>query len=96
MTEPECVITGCALFQGDTWVACDLFDLGEFWLVNANVRVTEGGSIGLEWFDQNIVKASYSKRITIIDDCPFWERRAVFVIHKSCAVLNQAALDYIK
>lgn len=92
--EPQCVITGCALFQGDTWVAADLFDTGEFWLVNANVRVVDG-VIGIEWYKESVVPASYSKRITIVDGCPFWERRGAFLIHKSCAVLNRVAAEYI-
>lgn len=88
--QPKCVITGCAVVRDGQWAAADLFEIGEFWLVN--VCYTDEG---VAWNSLQHQPPHYSNIITIIEGCLFWERRAVFVVHKSCAVLNQAAIDYM-
>ena len=92
MPSPRCVITGLAVLLDGAWTPADLFDAGEYWLVNGNFHTSAHGG-GIEWFQSDEVAVCYSKTITIVGD--FWERRAVFLVHKSSAVLNQAALDYI-
>lgn len=93
LCQPECVITGCALCNGGAWVAADLFDAGDWWVVNGNCQFHGNGSASPQWLSG---RPTYTKNISIIPGAPWFERRGVFVIHKSCAVLNQAALDYIK
>lgn len=89
----RCVITGVALIQGDSWAAADLFDGGDFWVVNANTCVI--GISTTTWIGVADYPPHYKNHITLVPDTHFWERRGVFVVHKSCAVLNEAAVKYI-
>jgi hypothetical protein len=93
MRQPECVITGLALRDGDVWVAADLFDAGDWWVVNVNCQFHGNGSVSPHWLQG---PSHYTKTIDIDPGCLWFERRGIFVIHKTCATLNQAAIDYIK
>jgi hypothetical protein len=86
MTELHCIITGCALLSDGQWVAGDLFDAGEFYVFNGNVN---SRTMGPDWFPM----PPYYEKTLSPDD--WFERRSVFVIHKTKANLNQAAFDYI-
>lgn len=85
---PRCVITGCALLRQGSWVAGDLFDADTHWVFNGNIR--NGAAIA--WQPAAPVP-HYQKHITLEGE--YFERRGVFVVHKSAATLNPAAIDYI-
>ena len=82
----QCVITGCALVvAGDGWVAGDLFDGGSSWVFCGNVSNNQP-----QWLP--IADLHYSKQLRPRD---WFEKRGVFIIDKSEANLNEAALEYI-
>lgn len=81
-----CLITGCALIDPDgAAIWGDLYQLADCYVFNAVLRNGEASR-------------SYELRpdgriITIVGD--FFERRGVFVIPLTCAVLNQVASLFI-
>lgn len=83
--QAQCVITGCALVSGGRWVAGDLFELGDCYVLNGNTDCGEP-----EWLDMSL--CHYSKRLEPFN---WFERRGVFVVLKEMANLNSAALDYL-
>ncbi len=92
MLNPRCVITGCALILDGSWVAADLFDIGDWWLVNANHQIGDSGGVNTQWSVGE--PPHHSKHITIIG--PYWERRAVFLVNKSRMALNREALKHLR
>lgn len=86
----KCVITGCALIGHDgRWIAGDLFDGGSQWVFNGNYRI-EGLRVKPEWIDDE--ELHYEKHLQPDD---WFEKRSVFVVDKSKANLNEAAVRYI-
>jgi hypothetical protein len=83
----QCVITGCALIDGNRWIAGDLFDAGAYWVFNGNYDHETRQS---EW---NSGEPHYGKRITL--DGRWMEKRGIFFLPKDDTQLNQAAIDYI-
>jgi hypothetical protein len=85
---PRCIITGIAVISPHDpflWVPADLFDAGEYYLINGNVV----GTIP-QWIEG---EPFYSRTITL--NHTYFEKRGVFLIHKTEAVLNAAAEDYL-
>ena len=83
MNRPQCIITGCSLRTGfERWNG-DLFELGDVYIFNANPNSRHDAS----------EPPFYSKELSVAD-C--FERRAVFVVAKSAASLNDEALAYIE
>jgi len=85
-----CVITGCALVHHGRWIAGDLFDAGDHWVFNGNWNRSEPNEP--TWITR-MDACHYRCRFEPTD---WFERRGVFVIHKSNANLNQDALEYIR
>lgn len=86
----QCVITGCALIEGNRWVAGDLFDAGSVYIFNGNIHLDRPSTAQPLWLP--IESAHYSKTLAPDD---WFEKRGVFVIEKSKANLNDAASQYV-
>lgn len=84
-TNPECIITGVVLVIDDTARPADLFEMGDIYIVNAS---GEGYPLPLA------VGVEHRNSIDLTN-APYFERRNVFVVHRSQAKLNANALAYI-
>lgn len=82
-----CLITGCALTNGSSYVWGDLHDMGSVYIFNACLDAGEAA-----WQD---ITADLSPKHLDITNAEYFERRGVFVISKSTANLSKAAWDYI-
>lgn len=83
-----CVITGCALVDGNRWIAGDLFDAGAYWVFNGNY---DHEACRPEWISGEL---HYVNRITL--GGRWMEKRGIFFLPKNDTQLNQAAIDYIR
>ena len=80
---PECIITGCSFLSpdlGGSHLNGDLFQLGDCYIFNANPHL-----MGPQQF-------AYTKTVSA---SRYFSRRFVYVFHKSAAVFNDAAMEYI-
>lgn len=90
MIQPQCVITGCAVIvDGEAWAPADLFDAGDYWLLNI------GLSPIVKWLLIHEDPVTYTKTVSLNPGVNWWERRGVMVVHKQSVTLNQEAIDYI-
>lgn len=87
----ECVITGCALVEGSCWSWGDLHRYGDVWIFH-------GSSPQREWesFTGGEEKWAETKALKIVVSQGLFQRRGVWVIQQSHALLNVAALTYIR
>jgi hypothetical protein len=81
----QCVITGCALVDGDRWLAGDLYKDGETYVFNGNV--TEGGEPNWQ------PGPPFYKRQFYLRD--WWERRGIWVFNIRQVEFNSAARNYM-
>ncbi len=88
VTRPNCVITGCALFDNSTGqqVWGDLHEVGPTWIFNAVLFGSEAA-----WHSEPL--PDVTRTLTVFG--PFFERRGVIVVAKTEAVLNDAAKRYL-
>lgn len=92
---PKCIITGVKVVPHpthyatpDKGYAADLFEMGEVYIINANVGSGDED-------DDRLHDVDPSMRIIYLDGDHF-VKRGVFVINKKAARLNAVAEAYIK
>lgn len=76
----KCICTGCGFEAGGCYIHGDLFEMGDCYIFNA---VGEFSSVCRD------------VRVLTVSSNDYFERRNVFVIHKSQAILNTALKEYI-
>lgn len=84
----NCVITGCSLILDNAWAACDVFEAGDHFVMNANLN--KEGTVA--WHKMHARR--YTKEIDLTGS-NYWEKRGVFIVPKDQVELNQAAKEYI-
>ena len=88
MSAANCLITRCRLVVAERSIRGDLHEMGNVFIFNAVLREGEAAwepGAGRGW----------NSNEKIIDTRDYFERRGVFVILRSGAMLNQSARDYI-
>lgn len=95
MNAPKCIITGVKVVpypthyaMPDKGYAADLFELGDVYIINANMGSGEED-------DDRLHDVAPSQRIIYLDGEHF-QKRGVFVVHKNNARLNPVAEAYVK
>jgi hypothetical protein len=89
-----CIITGCALVDGNRALWGDLHSIGESWVFNGvldsrgNAAWEHDGFLGREVKALEILPAASAVHYA-------FERRGVVVVPKAAARLNQPALAYV-
>ena len=88
-----CLITGCGLQVGFEQVWGDLHKEGDCYIFNAVLN--REGEANLRATPENPMTST--RNILVLQDgAPYFERRGVFVVHRTWAVLNPAAKEYLK
>jgi hypothetical protein len=87
---PECLITGCALVDGDRQVWGDLHSVGDCYVFNA---VLFGGEPNWQY---NEPTPASMKSLELLGRGAIFERRGVLIFPKAAAVLNPAAEAFLK
>lgn len=90
-SKPRCLITGCELTQGNQIVHGDLHEVGDCYIFNA----CRNDDVQAAWHELPPELPPHIKVIVIGSEATYFERHGVFTFHKSQAVLNPAAQDYI-
>ena len=86
---PQCVITGCYVFDGDSHMYGDLHAVGDVYILNA-VLNREGEAV------RNYEDLPHPGAKIVNCELAFlFERRGVVIFAKEHATLNQAAKDYL-
>lgn len=84
----RCIITGCALVDGETWIAGDLFECEGALVFHGNIDRSTGLP---KQFPLEL--CHYERRL---EPTNWWQRRGVFVMSASDANLNEVARTYIR
>lgn len=88
-SQPKCVITGCDL-TCSVWGTVyhgDLHEIGDTYIFNAVLFQGEALALNREVEDRHISLD--------LDGGDYFERRGVFIFHKSVCELSTAAKEYI-
>jgi hypothetical protein len=87
---PQCLITGCALVDGNRQVWGDLHAVGDCYVFNA---VLFGGETAWQY---NEPTPSTMKQVEVLGSSAIFERRGVLIFPQAAATLNPAAEAYLK
>ncbi len=93
MTEPTCVITGCELVLPNDYIYHhgDLHELGDVWIFNSVLdNDYEAKVFAIDRLHPSLLQLILSA------NAMFFERRGVFVIHKTAAEFNAVAKEYVE
>lgn len=88
-----CLITGCGLQVGFEQVWGDLHTEGDCYIFKSVLNLA--GEANFQPTPENPMLHP-SKILVIQDGALYFERRGVFVIHRTWAMLNPAAKEYLK
>lgn len=97
MPREKCVITGCGFYdpyRGEV-IWGDLFDGGNYWILNGNTWSNGKGSWSYVSGPPEAVKCLWAVHRGKFDVCRYFERKGVIVIDKIDAELNQLAKEYL-
>lgn len=88
-----CLITGCTLERGGSWVRGDLHAEGGCYVFNAALNHHKGSAFGEAYWQYD--GDTPDEKVLTIDRPHYFERRGVIVIPQAYATLNEAAQRYI-
>lgn len=89
----NCIITGCSLVRGGSWVHGDLHEEGGCYIFNAVLNTSKGLAQGEAAWEYD-GEPQDLKVVEIRGN--YFERRGVIVVSKAYARLNDAALHYLE
>ena len=89
----KCIITGCTLERGGSWVHGDLHVAGDCYIFNAVLNPHKGSAFGEAYWQYD--EDTFDDKVLTIDSPHYFERRGVIVIPRAYATLNEAARRYV-